>query len=254
MLLAMAVYDTPHNNRTWMTEQTLESLERTVDLELHRLIISDNGSCPETHGLYQEYAYCISRVIYNGENIGTAKAINRAWMLRKPGEHALKMDNDVVIRQAHWVEWMEDVFDRDPSIGICGLKRRDLAESPWADGQFKSEIKMLPHEKGQRWLTVELVENVMGTCQAFNSLLLDKIGYLNQPGLYGFDDSLASVRAKVSGFKRCFLVGFEIDHIDPGGSPHGKWKIAQANKDFDDYKMLASEYGMGVRGVYCGPD
>jgi GT2 family glycosyltransferase len=242
----MAVYDTEENNRTWMTKATLQSLYETVDFNKHRLVISDNGSCDATLKLYDNRKWSYG-VTFNGKNIGTANAINQAWQRRRPGEHAVKMDNDVVIHQAGWADWIEDVFDRDPTIGICGLKRRDLDENPF-DGS--SVLRMLPHEKGQRWITVEEVEHVIGTCQGFSSALLDRIGFLNQPGLYGFDDSLASVRARVAGFKRCFLVGFDIDHIDPGGSDFNKWKIGQANKDFDDYKMLACEYEMGIKDVY----
>ena len=249
MLLAMAVYDTVENGRSWMTETTLMSLFNTVDFSKHRLIVSDNGSCDRTQRLYDDLNRVVQtfEIIRNGKNLGTAKAINKAWQRRLPGEHAIKMDNDVRIRQAEWADWIEDVFERDPTIGICGLKRRDLSENPF-DGS--SVLRMLPHERGQRWVTIEEVEHVIGTCQAYSSLLLDKIGYLVQPGLYGFDDSLSSVRAKVAGFKRCFLVGFEIDHIDPGGSEFGKWKIDQANKDFEAYKWRAMQYEMGLQEVY----
>jgi GT2 family glycosyltransferase len=244
MLIAMAVYDTVENNRTWMTEATLNSLTETVNFDKHRVIISDNGSCEDTLKLYQKFPF---QVIYNNENIGTAEAINNAWKCRHKNEHAVKMDNDVVFHQAEWADWMEDVFERDPSIGICGLKRRDLDENPF-DGS--SVIRMLPHEKGQRWIVVEEVVNVIGTCQAYSKKLLDRIGNkLVQPGLYGFDDSLSSVRAKVAGYTRCFLCGFEIDHIDPGGSEFSKWKIDRANKDWNAYKMIAAEYEMGIRDV-----
>lgn len=250
MLLAMAVFDTLENGRTWMTRATLDSLLETVDFGKHRLIISDNGSCQATLDLYAEYPF---RVIYSLENLGTAKAINKAWGCRYPGEDAVKLDNDVVIRQAEWADWMEDVFERDPTIGICGLKRRDLAESPFSeDAHFRSTLRMLPHTKGQRWITVEEVEHVIGTCQAYSSLLLDKIGYLVQPGVYGFDDGLSSMRAKIAGFKRCFLVGFEIDHIDPGGSDFCQWKIEQANDGWEEYQSMCQLYQMGLKDVYYG--
>jgi GT2 family glycosyltransferase len=225
MLIAMAVYDTEHNNRTWMTEKTLLSLRDTVDFGnfgesassanygKHMLIISDNGSCEDTHAVYAKMRHELPFVlIQNDENLGTAKAINRAWRLRQLGEHCIKMDNDVVIHNPGWVDRMEEVFERDDTIGICGLKRKDLAEAPWADGDMKSTLHMLPHVAGQTWLVVEEVRHVMGTCQAYSSALLDRIGYLVQPGVYGFDDSLSAVRARVAGFRSVFLHGVEIDH------------------------------------------
>jgi len=253
MLIAMAVYDTEHNNRTWMTRNTLQSLCDTVDWGKHNLAISDNGSCPATHDVYKEMGreFCFS-VFYNGENWGTAKAINRVWKFRSPGEHCIKMDNDVVIYQSGWVDRMAEVFERDSSIGIVGLKRKDLAEAPWGDGDMKSTLHMLPHESGQTWIVVEEVKGVIGTCQAYSSALLDKIGYLVQPGVYGFDDSLSAVRARVAGFRSVFLPEIEIDHIDPGGDAYCIEKQRLAADFFPVYNTLVLLYESGAIDVYDG--
>lgn len=251
----MCVYAVAANNRAWMLHRALISLANTVDWGRHRLIISDNGSCDEAQLLYETMPALLPfEVIRNGGNIGTANAINKAWKHRRPGEHAVKMDEDVVIHQPGWVDWMEDVFDRDPSIGIVGLKRKDLMESPWAEDDWKSEVYMLPHERGQRWLVVEEVKHVIGTCQAYKSALLDKIGYLVQPAFYGFDDSLSACRARLAGYKSVFLHGFEIDHLDPGGDAYCKWKIAQADKYFPDYQTQVVLYESGIQPIYYSPE
>lgn len=254
MLLAMAVHDTIENGRTWLTEETLFSLARTVDWGQHRLIISDNGSCEETLKLYENMEDELPfDVICNGRNLGTANAINLAWRDRRDGENAAKVDNDCVIYQAGWADWMEDTFQRDPSIGICGLKRKDLAECPWSKEEWsRSTIRMLPHEAGQRWIVVEEVVHVMGTCQAYSSAFLEKIGYLTQPGLYGFDDALSAIRAIAAGFKSVFLHGFEIDHIDTGGTEYSEWKRQVAGRNMDAYNQLKREYLSGERDVYYG--
>ena len=257
MLIAMAVQDTEENGRTWMTEATLYSLAKTVNWDKHRLIVVDNGSCEATQEIYaQVRCDCWDPIpcyalIRNDENLGTAAAINQAWVRREPGEHCVKMDNDVVIHQAGWADWMEDVFARDPEIGIVGLKRKDLLECPWSDKpEYKSTIRMLPHEPGQRWLVVERVRHVIGTCQGYSSALLDKIGYLTQPSLYGFDDSLAAVRAKVAGFQSVFLCGFELDHLDPGGDDYCDWKLAQSRKYFAQCNSDVVLYEAGLKSVY----
>ena len=252
MLICMAVYDTQENNRSWMTNATLESLASTVDFSRHRLVVSDNGSCAETHEVYERWASTIPfEVIYNGKNIGTAAAINRGWRLREPGECAAKMDNDVVIHQAQWADWMEDVFYRDPRIGICGLKRKDLKECPWSTNSWwQSKIRMLPHEPGHRWLVVEKVNHVMGTCQGYSAALLARMGYLYQPGLYGFDDSLSAVRAEVLGFESVFLCGFDIDHIDPGGTAFTEWKMQYAGTYMRTFNALRDDYRRGRRDPY----
>jgi GT2 family glycosyltransferase len=234
-LIAMAVYDTEENKRSEYTEKTLESL--LTDINNHRVIIVDNGSCQKTKDILQDAAKLnFVTIITNETNVGTAKAINQAWKLKKPGEHLIKMDNDVLINYTLWIEEMERAIERDPKIGIIGLKRKDLAENPWRNDWLKSELRMLPHEGGQPWIIVEDVNHVMGTCQMYNHRLIDKIGGLYQmDGIYGFDDSLASLRSQIAGFTNCFLPHIEIDHIDTGENPYQKEKEAYALSMMEKY-------------------
>ena len=229
-LIAIAVYDTIENGRTKYTQATLSSLKETVDLDKHRVIIVDNASCEATKEYLNECSTW-AKIITNDTNLGTAKAINKAWALRAKGEHLIKMDNDVDIFSFDWVEEMEEAIERDPTIGILGLKRKDLMENPFRNDAFKSTLRMLPHTKGQRWILVEDVHHVMGTCTMFNHRLVDKIGGLSQmDGVYGFDDTLASLRAKLAGFKLSFLPHIEIEHIDTGGDAYTEWKRKYAGE------------------------
>lgn len=253
-LISMAVYDTVENKRTEFTRHTLASLANTVDFTKHRLIIVDNNSCEQTKTLLNSYCFGLKpEIIHLPENIGTAEALNKAWKEREPGEHCIKIDNDVVIYQAGWVDEMEEAVRRDPSIGQVGLKRKDLIESPFRDDWFKSEIEMLPHEPGERWIIVERCHHIMGTCVLHSSALLDKVGYLKQPGIYGFDDSLMSMRSRLSGFKNVFLSHIDIDHIDPGGTDYTTWKQQYATKQFAMFDELKDAYNEGTLSLYYNP-
>lgn len=254
----MAVFDTPENGRDKFTRQTLESLTQTVDFSKHRIFIIVNGGTEETHAAIADFGNKVGpalEVIYNTENIGTARAINKAWAFRNPGEMCVKMDNDVVIHRAGWLEEMEECIARMPQIGIIGLKRKDLAESPNSrEPQFRSALLEVPHKPGENNLYVEVVQHVMGTCHGFNPALLDKIGYLCQPGVYGYDDSLAAVRCNKAGYLNCFLIGVQIDHIDPGGDPYTATKQAQAMADMAEYNRIKAGIINGKIPVYCGAD
>jgi len=263
-LVAIVTYDTPENDRWWMTRQTIESLSTTVKSEHHRVIVVDNGSTDErtlnflfgSHGPPHLQTEVPSFIIRNEENLGTARAINQAWILRHPDEVAVKMDNDVVIHQDGWLDIIEETFLREPSIGILGLKRKDLDERPGNPiSHYQSVLHMIRQEKGERWIVVEYVNHVMGTCQAYNPLLLEKIGYLEQGDTpYGFDDALSAIRCKVAGFKSAFLPCIEIDHIDPGGTDYCKWKTDIAGKNFTAYNEAKDDYFNGKRPIYCGPE
>jgi GT2 family glycosyltransferase len=250
-LIAMAVWDTEENKRTAYTAQTLESLRDTVGGS-HRIVIVDNGSCEETKRILHLYSgYAGFTVITLPENIGTARAVNKAWQLRNAGEHCIKMDNDVVIHSKGWVDELEEALRRDPSIGIIGLKRKDCWENPeHTEPFYRSTLQMLPHEAGERWMVIEKVRHVMGTCQMFNSALLDKIGYLYQPRLYGFDDCLAATRSEVAGFYNAFLPHIDIDHIDTGETEYQGWKEKHSGEDMHLFNSITQAYREGRRPIY----
>ncbi len=121
-LIAMAVYDTDENGRQEYTKSTLSSLmfDNDIDWGRHRLFVVNNNSCKITSafldGLIHNHSYL--NVINLPENVGTAKAINKAWSYRKPGEHLIKMDNDVVVYKKGWVDDMEEVLNIGDRNGL----------------------------------------------------------------------------------------------------------------------------------------
>ena len=235
-LIAMAVHDTEENGRSKYTWQTLESLVETVDFNEHKIIVIDNNSCEETKNILKEYESFI-KIITNTENIGTAKAINQAWAMRKPNETVIKMDNDVVVNNYGWVDDMEVAMNIG-NYGILGLKRKDLMQSPTSESMWKTELKMLPHIKGEQWIIVEESEDIMGTVQMFHPSLIDKMGGLMQAGIYGFDDTLACIRAKLLGYKLAFLPHIDIDHIDKGGDAYTEWKRKYAGEKMNEFYKI----------------
>jgi GT2 family glycosyltransferase len=257
-LIVMAVYDTAQNQRTEYTNRTLVSLLESVDLNKHRLIISDNGSCEETHELYFHLLNAHSKlnieIIYNNENIGTARAMNKGILKRNPGEHIIKIDNDVVIiDNTTWVDDMEFIVESDKRIGVLGLKRKDLIESPFHnDPNWRSTLRMINHKLGDNWYIIEEAKHIMGTCCMYTSLLIDKVGLLWQPGLYGYDDSLMCTRSAMAGFKNAFLPSIKIDHIDDGLNGHTQEKVVAANDMWDRFQEVSQGFVSGKYDIFIG--
>ena len=258
VLIAMAVYDTEENGREHCTRKTLESLMNTVDLHYHQLKIVVNAATPSTKDELNtlQRRYPGMTIIWNPDNVGTARAVNQAWKHRKPGQHCIKMDNDVVIHQEGWVDILAECIYRDPLIGIIGLKRKDCLEKPSRTDYMASTLHMLPHDPGHDWLIVEKVRHVIGTCQMYSSALLDEIGYLTQPNKYGFDDSLAALRTEKAGYHNVFYPSISIDHIDPPGKPimeqpYTQWKSAESSAAFAEYERLAKGYKDGSIPIWC---
>lgn len=252
-LIAMAVYDTVENKRTSITEGTLDCLIGTVDLKKHRIFIIDNASCVTTKDVLNEFAkFPNVELVTLFENIGTARAINQVWKLRRPGEHCIKMDNDIIINACgDWVDELEEAIRRDPKIGQIGLKRKDCWEWPGnPHPDWRSELHMLPHVPGEPWQIVEKVKHVIGSCVMHSAALLDKVGYLYQPSLYGYDDVIMSHRTHLAGFYSCFLPHINIDHIDPGDTPYQDWKQKHSGEQTQAVIDLVHEMYNGTKPIY----
>lgn len=256
-LIAMAVYDTVENKRSEITWATINCLLKTIDQSKHRVFIIDNNSCEVTKKYLDEFMgmdFGVKfplEVITLPENIGTARAINRAWKIRRPGEHCIKMDNDIIINSPGWVDEIEEAIRRDPMIGQVGLKRKDCWEWPGHEhSDWKSELHMLPHQPGESWQIVEKVKHVIGSCVMHNAALLDKVGYLYQPSLYGYDDVIMSHRTHLAGFYSCFLPHINIDHIDPGDTPYQDWKQKHSAEQTQAVIDLVHEMYNGTKPIY----
>lgn len=243
-LIGLVTYCTQENKKFEMLKKTLQSLRFTVDLSKHRVYIFDNS--PD-HNIRKEVLLLVHGFGFNylteGENLGTARGINRIWEDRKPHEHCVKMDDDVVIHEIGWADQLEYAIGNMDEIGIIGLKRKDCWEHPLHENpDFKSELIYVQPLITQKWVVIEKVNHVIGTCQMYNSALLDKIGYLYQIGLYGYDDVLASHRSKIAGFINCFLPHIEIDHIDDGATPYQGWKEQTSGAIGQEIRTLIYKY------------
>lgn len=260
MLIAIPIWNPQRDAYTDIAQQVLTNLLQNVARpQLDRVIVSDNASCAEMHAIYSELGnkHANFSVIYNSHNLGIAEATNVAWRQATPDEIVVKMDSDCFIRTPGWPELVELVFAKDDSIGILGLKRRDCEESPTACGFYRSKLFYLKRKKGERWVPLEEVNHVMGTCYAFHPKMRREFGYLMQPGsVYGFDDSLAAVRAHKLGYKTCFLPQIDIDHLDPPNvhtNPYAIWKERHAGAHMAAYNNLRVKIESGEVSPYCEP-
>lgn len=245
----MCVYDTEENGRSKYTAKTLQSLSETVDWKRHRMAITDNSSCTETKELIMEYCPKLSRktgVILNtlNENIGTAEGVNLGMRWRHKGEVCCKTDNDVVWNTVGWADELEDTILSDATIGILGLKRKDI----WQHVTHENPAYRT-HFDGK----LELCDDIMGTCTAFSPLLLDEVGFMRQVGLYGGDDVIFSVLSKLCGFRNAFLPHIDIDHIDEGGDAYCEQKKRMAGEMLGEMSLLIDAYKSGALDVYYNP-
>lgn len=264
VLLAVCVYDTVENGRTAFTEKTLYGFLDTVNFNRHTLFISDNGSYKATQNLYIKFIadfgakFPENRLIIclNGENLGTARGINKAIQIRERGQKVIKADNDIYVHGAGWVEQMEEALERDHLIGALALKRTQIDQHAWSpDPQYRTTPRELPHIRDQRHIIVEDTQEILGTLIMMSDRLLDRIGSLvqceNSP--YGYDDSLLSLRTNLAGFKTAYLPHILIDHLDNGAGKYVQEKIQHVTDISEQFNEMVQDYRTGVRDVFSSP-
>lgn len=259
-LICMASYCTDANQRLEYASKTVSNIIDTVDLHNHHFAIYLNS--PNKAALAFYTGVKMSNPSLNihlrvdENNVGTAKAIN--WLIheyRKGNQPIIKMDDDVIIHRSGWVDRLEAAIERDSKIGVLGLKRVDLEQKPQHSNPFfRSEVHMLPHTHGQRWIAVEKSQDIMGTCTMLSPSLISTVGYYRQPNEYGYDDSDMNIRSLLSGHYNAFLCNEDIDHIDTGeNKEYFEFKQKRASEGGGAYQKLVSDYKLGIEPLYYNP-
>lgn len=297
-IITQVIHCTDENRKADCLEKCLESIHRTVDFDRHRMVIVDNDSNSEAKEIAAEFVRevnCYRMLkpacqIILPENVGTARAINKAWMLRNPREHVVKIDDDVVFNDPGWLDDLEAAADRlwrgweiqdrrvmervgdfedyghgGSRIGMLGLKRKDLGENmffpdqaPGVAGWGRTVLEEVHHRPGEPWYCFErvLTNPLMGTVVLHNWRLLDEVGFMYQgPFKYGYDDTIMTYRARLAGYEAGFLYGrADIDHIDPGDTPYQKRKENMSPEQREWIERKRYEFVTGTLQIHHGPE
>ena len=255
ILIAIAVYDTEQNDRTKYTKETYASLLETVDFETTQVVFINNASCKETVDFLKLIETPDITVLHNDTNLGTAEAINLGWRHFSEIPYKVKLDNDVVFHTDRWADLMADVMDKMPEIGILGVKRKDLPNSPTSK-EYPTVIDNIQNDPkilGNPSNIIEYCDDIIGTGLMFNPQLLSLVGYLWQPGVYGFDDVIICHKSRILDFKNAFYPYIDIDHIDDGKNPFTDWKKRYAGMYLSKIEGIIDDYIEGKRPLYYNP-
>lgn len=236
-LIAQCIHCTDANGKLKYAKECLASLVATVDFKKNRWIIINNASSESTRTFldmfHEEHSDKNITILHLTENIGTARGINKALYSREPRQVVIKCDDDLTWGSKGWVEELEAMITKRPEIGILGLKRDDVY------GQFIKEGKLL-------WS-----HDIFGTCTAYNPLMMDKVGGLTQiSNLYGFDDTIYSVRSEAAGFRNAFLPHIKITNLDKGGTEYTEWKKREAGIHIQEASIMMDMIRRGEMSYY----
>jgi GT2 family glycosyltransferase len=252
IVICCVTYDNENNGRHEYTVKTYESLMQTVDFDTTRIIFIDNNSFDKTKSFLKKIKSKNIDIIYNEANVGTAEGINKGIFTCSKEDYVIKLDNDVTFGRLGWADEMKRIMELDNSIGVLGLKRKDLLDSPTCK-EYPTKLEFLKHELGDEWWVIELRDDIIGTCTMISPLLREKIGYLWQPGVYSFDDTILSAKSLIAGFRNAFYPCVIIEHLDKGGTAFTDWKSKYAGMYISQITGIIDDFQFGRRDIYYNP-
>ncbi len=208
-----------------LTRAMIRSLEATVALDEHELIIIDDASSDETRQFLESFSDRYT-VLRNEENEGFAKSNNKAAQ-QATGEYLLLLNTDLELTPG-WLEPMIETRVSHLKTGAVGNIQRNFATKLVdhagiffnLDGMPTHAWKNRKRAPGGNWKERNAVT---AACLLISRSLFETIGGFDESYLNGMEDVDLCVRLKQAGY-RLFVSHMSVifHHISssPGRHKH----------------------------------
>ena len=223
-------------NRLESTKLALASLQATTGPDELELQIVDNGS---TDGTVEWFGTQDFSVDCLEENVGCPQALNRVlekW--RKPGQHVIKLDNDVEILTPGWLPIWLDFLNNVPNVAMIGGFHRGMKEAV---------TTVLAYD----YLRIAS----MGNFVLYSGAFMDHVGYfdvLAPNHLYGFEDNIMVAKAYALRWLLVVLKEVQWEHRQSSWGPsYDKRKHIEEMRPL--FNQRSQALGSGAN-IYTGPD
>jgi len=195
-------------NRLNDTTRTIQALRDTYTFDEAEVLIVDNASVDGTGDWLLEQVDLgllkPENVMLLDENIGCPRALNLVLeSQRKPGQHFIKVDNDVLLVTPGWVEMLVRFLDQHPNVAMA---------SPWY-AELETGNQGRVYEQHAGWWRIF---PVIGHCCVHRGEFLDQTGFFDVLGddhLYGFEDNLMAHRAGAMGLDCAIVTTVVLENI-----------------------------------------
>jgi glycosyltransferase involved in cell wall biosynthesis len=150
-------------NRLEFTRQAIQALLLLDAGHHYVLTVVDNGSGDGTREYLQDLKnnLVIKNLVLLDENVGVAKASNLAWSMEPHADYYLKLDNDIVIQKAGWLEKMVNVVDLLQEAGVVAynfeptsyplISLHGVSVRPKLEGNLGGACILIPQRTHQRF-------------------------------------------------------------------------------------------------------
>ena len=205
-------------NRQPFTKRFLETFFNGTKEPVDMVIVEQGSAepakklCKSIDGKITENGSTI-KVIWNANNVGIPKGLNQAMSLKKPEQHFMKIDNDVIIPSTypdwltHMVDIIENTTEKD-NMKILGL-------SPFSPKRPFSErfnLRPVTLKNGHIYNIEQVPHNLLEMGILIANSIVAKVGPFNNNGLmYGYEGVWYQSRATCS---KAYFYTCEALHAD----------------------------------------
>lgn len=229
-------------NKSELTEQCLEAIEKNTKGIDYEIILIDNASTDQTLEVINRFKNRINiKIIQNKENLGFSKANNQGAEIAR-GKYLVLLNNDT-IPQPDWLNYMVQAMETDSQIGITGVKllypddtiqhcgvalRRDRAffKHPY---KYVERSHSLVNSK-REW------DAVTAACFITLTDLYRGVGGLDESYQNGCEDIDFCCKVKAKGYKVVYEPKAEVYHLE-SQTPR------MQNKDEENFALFIKKWG-----------
>ncbi len=216
-------------NQLEYTKQCLESVRRNTH-QPYELVIVDNGSMDGTPAYLHEFKASWEKshdtidpcqavkVICHDRNLGYA-AGNNSGIEASEGAYVCILNNDIVVAPG-WLEYMTQVAESDPRIGIVGPMSNNVSGSqrvpsvPYDQDTLEGMEEFAAKWTGECGPKLQNALRLVGFCMLIKRPVIDMIGGLDTRfGLGNYEDDDFCIRASIAGFHHAIACESFVHHF-----------------------------------------
>ena len=208
---------------TWngleFTKRCLDSLRANTRIDGHcEVIVVDNGSTDGTPDYLSTLEWV--RLIRNPRNLGFVRGNNVAIRGIPDSRDVLLLNNDMIVRQADWLDRLQAAAYSAPDVGIAGCRllnaRGDMlhAGTIMPTDSFRG-FQLGSNEKDvNQYNSLRDVEGVVGACMYIRREVLTAIGPLDEAYFSYYEDTDYCLQAAKAGYRTVCAGDVTLVHVE----------------------------------------
>lgn len=209
------------------TQAMLSSLEATVDLAQHQLVLVDDASTDETAAFLQTLADRPEvTLLRNHANLGFAASNNKAASVSRH-DTLVFVNNDLEFLQG-WLEPMLERLESSPSAGAVGNVQRNFATGLVDHAGIFFDLEGLPthaHKNRRNPPRGSVIERnaITAACLAIKKATFQEVGGFDEAYRNGCEDVDLSMKLKSKGHRLYVALDSVVRHhisVSPGRNEH----------------------------------